>query len=243
MINDKDWESFDTNGYLLKRGVLAGDHLRRIQETFDEVWEAEGPPCNQHKLLKYPAFIELIEHPPIVDEHRAIFGSQTQLLQLDLLRQGPHHEGQERSWHRDFAFPGTYPLSINTILYLDPMTAARGPTRVLPGSHRGWTQPPSDDARHEPIDGEVAVLAKPGDAAFINSSIWHSGGINRTDGLRRGIYLYYGHWWLKRYEWQQALPWQALQGASESRLQLVGLRQPGDLHIYQPDALRNRDLP
>jgi len=87
----------------------------------------------------------------------------------------------------------------------------------------------------------VAILAEPGDAAFINSAIWHSGGINHSAGLRRGIYLYYGHWWLKRYEWQQAIPWQALVTADEQRLQLLGMRQPGDLHIYAPDALRNAD--
>ena len=38
MIEDADWEFFDTNGYVLLRGVLDGDHLRRIQEAFDEVY-------------------------------------------------------------------------------------------------------------------------------------------------------------------------------------------------------------
>ena len=122
------------------------------------------------------------------------------------------------------------------------MTPERGPTHVLPGSHRGWRQPPTGEERQQPLEGEVAVIAEPGDAAFINSAIWHSGGINRSEGLRRGIYLYFGHWWLKRYEWQQEIPWQALENADEQRLQLLGLRQPGDLHIYPPDAVRNRDL-
>lgn len=120
------------------------------------------------------------------------------------------------------------------------MNDATGPTRVLPGSHRGWRQPTGDEARQEPLEGEVAIYADDGDAAFINSAIWHSGAINHSGSLRRGIYMYYGHWWLKRYEWQQQLPWQALVGAHERRLQLLGLKQPGDLHIYQPDALRNR---
>ena len=102
-------------------------------------------------------------------------------------------------------------------------------------------QPPTEAGRHEPLDGEVAVYAEPGDAAFINSAIWHSGGINQSDGLRRGIYLYYGHWWLKRYEWQQAIPWQAIEGADAERLKLLGIRQEGDLHIYRPDAVRNRE--
>ena len=70
---------------------------------------------------------------------------------------------------------------------------------------------------------------------FINSAIWHTGGRNRSDGLRRGIYLYYGYWWLKRYESHEALPWQALQGASEQRLPLLGVKMPDrDIHMYDP---------
>jgi ectoine hydroxylase-related dioxygenase (phytanoyl-CoA dioxygenase family) len=241
MIHDKDWSHFDEHGYVLAKGILQGEHLRRIQDSFEHVWETEAAPRNQHKLLKHQPFIELIEHPPILQNHRAIFGAQIQLLQYDLLRQEPHQEGPLRSWHRDFSFPGDHPLSINTIVYLDEMSHEKGPTHVLPGSHRGWRQPPTEDERNQPLEGEVAIGAEPGDAAFINSAIWHSGGINRSAGLRRGIYLYYGHWWLKRYEWQQAIPWQALENADEQRLQLLGMRQPGDLHIYPPDALRNRD--
>ena len=73
-----------------------------------------------------------------------------------------------------------------------------------------------------------------GDAVFINSAIWHTGGRNTGDGLRRGIYLYYGYWWLKRYESNVSLPWQALEGADATRLQLLGLKNPGggDLHQY-----------
>lgn len=95
MIDDAEWEHFDTHGYVLRKGVLDADHLQRICTAFDEVWETESAPCNQHKLLKYEPFIALIEHPSIIDQHEAVFGSQTQLLQYDLLRQGPivtvHH--------------------------------------------------------------------------------------------------------------------------------------------------------
>ena len=82
----------------------------------------------------------------------------------------------------------------------------------------------------------MAVYAEPGDAIFINSAVWHTGGRNEGDGLRRGIYLYYGYWWLKRYESDQALPWQALEGADAQRLTLLGVRNPGgaDLHQYSP---------
>jgi ectoine hydroxylase-related dioxygenase (phytanoyl-CoA dioxygenase family) len=87
------------------------------------------------------------------------------------------------------------------------------------------------------LRGEVAVYAQPGDAVFINGAIWHTGGRNNTDALRRGIYIYYGYWWLKRYGAETDLPWEALEGASEQRLRLLGYKMPGqDLHMYAPGA-------
>ena len=230
---------FLEQGYLHVPGVLTEEHLARIRGEFDRVWEAESPGVNQHKLLKHTAFLDLIEHPPILDRHRAIFGDQVQLLQYDLLRQGPRNDGFPiRGWHRDFVFPGDTPLSINTILYLDEMTEDRGPTYVVPGSHKGDALPPKE-TRGKPLPGEVAALAKAGDAVFINSAIWHSGGRNSTDGLRRGIYLYYGYWWLKPYEADRPRPWQAWENANEQRLQLLGAKMPqGDLHMYNPDRGR-----
>jgi hypothetical protein len=80
----------------------------------------------------------------------------------------------------------------------------------------------------------VAIHARAGDAAFINSAIWHSGGCNHGPGQRRAIYLYYGYWWLKRYEAKYDLPWQAFENASARRLELLGFKMPGnDLHMYE----------
>jgi ectoine hydroxylase-related dioxygenase (phytanoyl-CoA dioxygenase family) len=151
------------------------------------------------------------------------------------LRQGPYSSAKERSWHRDFTFPGDRPLAINTILYLDDMTEERGPTRIVPGTHIGEQYVPEGKA-HEPLPGEVACYGNAGEACFINASIWHTGGRNNSDGMRRGIFLYYGYWWLKRYNEDMDLPWQALQNASEQRLQLLGVKMPDrDLHIYEPN--------
>lgn len=120
------------------------------------------------------------------------------------------------------------------IVYLDRMDDANGPTYVVPGTHRGVELPPAD-ARGEPLPGEMPVHAEPGDAVFINSAIWHTGSRNQSQGLRRGIYMYYGYWWLKRYESGFALPPECLEGATETRLRLLGYRMPdSDLHIYDP---------
>lgn len=234
MITPEEKRFFLEQGYLHVPGVLSGDYLQLIQDEFDRVWELEKPKVNQHRLLKHRVFIDLIEHPPILDRQRAIFGQQVQLLQYDLLRQGPHSDRPPRAWHRDFVFPGDRPLTINTIIMLNEMTEERGPTRIVPGTHRGTELPPPA-FHHQPLAGEVAVYAQPGDAVFINGAIWHTGGCNQTDGVRRGIYLYYGYWWLKRYESEQTLPWQALEQASEQRLRLLGVKMPDrDIHQYEP---------
>jgi ectoine hydroxylase-related dioxygenase (phytanoyl-CoA dioxygenase family) len=235
MITSKEKSFFLEHGYLVVENILEGAYLKQVQAAFDEAWEAENaPPCNQHRLLKYPAFRELIEHGPILDRHRAIFGQQVQLLQYELLRQGPRSEVPERTWHRDFAFPAEQPLAINTILFIDDITPAQGPTRVVPGSHKLADGPPAAKI-HEPLQDEIAVTCPAGSAIFINAPIWHSGSRNVSDGLRRGIYLYYGYWWLKRYDADQELPWQALEDASEERLRLLGLKMPDrDLHMYNP---------
>lgn len=234
-MNTADEKTFFLEqGYLHARAVLSPALLEKTRAEFDRVWDLEGPPCNQLKLLKHPHFIDLLEHPPILERHLAIFGRQTQLLQYDFLRQGAKSSAAERNWHRDFSHRGDFPLAINTILYLDDMDEDRGPTRVVPGTHRGEALPPAD-RRAQPLEGEIPVYAKAGDAVFINAAIWHSGGRNASDHLRRGIYLYFGYWWLKRYEADHDLPWQALENASEQRLRLLGVKRPGrDLHMYDP---------
>lgn len=234
---------FMENGYIVVENVVEGSHLQQVRDAFEEVWEREGPPVNQHKLLKHRVFRDLIEHPPILDRHKAMFGNQVQLLQYDLLRQEPNSSFPERSWHRDFVFPGDVPLSVNTIVFIDEITEEHGPTRLVPASHVGAQLPPRDRL-HEPLEGEIAVEVSAGTAIFINSAIWHSGARNRSGGLRRGIYLYYGYWWLKRYDSAQRLPWQAYEGASEQRLQLLGIKMPGrDLHMYDPAEGLEEDEP
>ena len=230
---------FLEQGWLHVPGVLTGDALAQAQAEFDRVWETESQPLTGTKLLRHPFFLALIENPMLLDVHRAFFGRGTQLLQYDLLRQGPRSGAAERSWHRDFTHPGDVPLSINTLVYFDDMTEEVGPTRVVPGTHRGSALPPPDK-HHDPLPGEVAAYAKAGDAVFINSAIWHSGGSNRGDGLRRGAYLYYGFWWMRPFSdvepAKYAAPWQALRGASEQRLEMLGLKMPlSDIHMYRPD--------
>lgn len=229
--------SFLERGFLHVQQLISGELLTRLQVSFDKVWDTHQPRVSQHQLLSYQEWIDLIEYPPLIALHRALFGRQLQLLQYDFLRQEPNTTFPPRAWHRDFSFPGDVPLSANTILFLDDVDEAKGPTRVLPGSHRGAYGHPDAARAAEAHPDEVAVPVRAGDAILINGAVWHTGGRNTGPGLRRGVYLYYGYWWLKRYDGHQVIPWQALAGASEQRLELLGVKMPDrDLHMYDPNA-------
>lgn len=232
---------FDENGYLHVPGVLDKQHLERVRAEFDTLWAKQNKQVTTSKLLASPVFLQLTEHESIRKIQRGIFGKALQLLQYDLLFQGPESTMAERSWHRDFTFPGDYPVSVNTIIYLDDMDEEVGPTRVVPGTHRGPEWPPKE-LRGESLPGEVPVYARAGDAIFINASIWHTGGRNKGQGLRRGIYMYVGYWWMRPFgqidPGAYAIPWQALENASQERLAFLGYRLPlSDINMYDPSEI------
>jgi ectoine hydroxylase-related dioxygenase (phytanoyl-CoA dioxygenase family) len=244
MLTRDERELFLKQGYLVVEDVVSGTHLAQIRDAFEDVWAKEQPgrqafnPTSEivrmYQLLKYRPFIELVEHPPILDRHRAIFGRQTQLVAYDILRQAPGSQMPERAWHRDFTFPGDWPLAINTIVFIDDVMMDTGPTCVVPGSHLGEALPPKERL-DQPLEGEVAVPVTAGSAIFFNGALWHTGGRNTSKHLRRGIFIYYGYWWLKRYYADYPTPWQALEGASPERLELLGLKMPErSLHNYAP---------
>jgi ectoine hydroxylase-related dioxygenase (phytanoyl-CoA dioxygenase family) len=244
MVTREERESFLEQGYLVVENAVTGRHLEELQSTFEEVWAKEQPTrqtlvqsseiVRMYQLLKYKPFIELVEYSPLLDRHRAIFGKQTALISYDILRQSPGSQMPERAWHRDFTFPGDRPIAINTIVFIDDVDMETGPTRVVPGTQCGEALPPKEKI-HEPLEGEVPVPVKAGSAIFFNAALWHTGGRNQSNRLRRGIYIYYGYWWLKRYYSETPIPWQALQDASTQRLELLGIKMPDrSLHSYAP---------
>lgn len=220
----------DTDGYTLVPGLLGPLQVERLRMAFDEQWRQGDGHVDQTRLLSCPEFLALLEHPGILGRLETVFGEQLQLLMYALRRQEAADELPERDWHRDFSFVCDRTLAVNVIVYLDPTAGTGGPTVAVPGSHR-WQHLP--EHRFHPRDDEVALPAGAGDVLFNDATLWHSRGRNRSTSSRRLVILYFGYWWLKRYEWDRGLPWPALCGASERRLQLLGVRMPGrDLHLH-----------
>lgn len=95
------------------------------------------------------------------------------------------------SW-RKAHLPGE--LLFSMTIALTDFTETNGATVVAPGSHK-W---PTDHA-HTPADFTPAVMTK-GSAFFYSGNVLHSGGANRTDETRIGLYLGYIPFWLQPLE-------------------------------------------
>jgi hypothetical protein len=217
------------DGYVAARGLLDGGQVREVRAEFDRLFEAHPGGVDQRVLLTSPVFLRLLEDSAVTAIARQAFGDQLQLL-MYVLRRGESPQGEAaRRWHRDFDFITDRLISLNVILYLDDLDAGDGATAVLPGSHHDRAAA----AEHgEPVPGEVLVPVRAGDAVLNWSTLIHSGTPRTASGPRRLVLLYFGHWWLKRYEHDSPLPWQAYENAPQDRLKLLGAQMPGrDLHV------------
>jgi len=114
----------------------------------------------------------------------------------------PATAGDIPGWHRDLfaAFPGAEayqrPLLFNSMTYLQDLSDAVGPLRVIPGSHRRPVAiSPEEKQRHH--RDAIALYPRAGDAVLFHHGLVHSGSHNQSDEPRYFYCIAYNHCWLK----------------------------------------------
>jgi len=114
----------------------------------------------------------------------------------------PASVGDVPGWHRDLfaTFPQNdayqRPLLFNSMTYLQDLTDAVGPLRVIPGSHRrALAIGPEQKQRHHPE--AITLHPRAGDAVLFHHALVHSGSHNQSDELRYFYCIAYNHCWLK----------------------------------------------
>ena len=230
MLTSTQKAFFEESGYLVVEDVLQGELLTAVQresealaanipqETTTRVW-------HERVLFRRKPFRDVLDAQKLIQPAEELLGDDVQLLAVDLLLVRPGHRNV--GWHRDVTFVCNKTLSINTGVYLYDMTADMGPVRVAPGSHRWEENPPKGG---NSLADEVEVPVSAGSAVFFDAAIWHSGGYNRTDQNRLGLFVYFGRYWIKRMDnyFTQPLPADLLYTKDPMKRQLLGLElRPG----------------
>lgn len=95
--------------------------------------------------------------------------------------------------HRDFPRSlNGFVLSVNAFYCLSDFVPETGSTRFVVGSHQcSDPTPPGDETAQ-------AISAPAGSVVFFDSTIWHAGGINRSDKYRVGVNTQWTPHWVKQ---------------------------------------------
>jgi len=180
-ITDKQVRFFDTFGYL-KLTQAFRNEIDWIISEFEQVFVDRKVVHDGTKRSCIVPFIDqseklstLLDHPVIVNTAKALIGDDFNYLGGD----GNYYSG-ETAWHTDgFHTVGKY---IKMAFYLDPVRAATGALRVVPGSHQIDTK---WEARHPGKAEELygihprempaqALETDPGDLLIFNHNIMHA---------------------------------------------------------------------
>ena len=98
------------------------------------------------------------------------------------------------SWRRAQRAEKPHEILFSINIALTDFTDHNGATRVVPGSHL-WAE------QREPAEDEITLATMPrGSALFYTGNVIHSGGHNRSDEIRYGLYLGYSLSWLRPLE-------------------------------------------
>jgi hypothetical protein len=207
-LTSRQRRSLAGDGYLLLPSVLPADAVAALAGRLDELaraiiaeqdagggeqWEEAGV-VRVRLDLADPGYAPLVQPPLLFSAAGAVIGPGCQVdgLSLRAPLPGCGHQGL----HPDF-FPGqrtSGPWQVLAGMWcITAFTRDNGSLRVIPGSHQS-ARDPADDMEFPgmgPHPGEVKLTAPAGSLILFNSaSLWHSGTLNYSPGLRLAVTAY-----------------------------------------------------
>jgi ectoine hydroxylase-related dioxygenase (phytanoyl-CoA dioxygenase family) len=160
---------------------------------------------------------------------------QLHLTQVIAIEPGEKAQAIHRDqWAFDFfPFPNDYEVQCNTIWAMTDFTAENGGTRLIPGSQRFEDRLSFEEA--DTIPAEMPA----GSVLFYTGKLYHGGGANRSQAVRRGINLTYAVSWLRQEENQYlSVPFEIARELPEPLLKLMGYAR-GAYALGYVDDLRD----
>jgi len=206
-------EQYKRDGFTLFEGAYDETQMQAWREEQDRLEEVSVGPSSQSRNWWFGNMLERAPHlmwpavcnPMVLDFMERVVGPFVQLDNLTLAafppqeKEGP--EAKKCAWHRDrwgHMPTGQYerPLSFNAICYLQDLTDASGPLRVIRGSHIDPVALSGDEPSQPHPDEELLYL-KAGDLVLTHSCLLHSGTPNTSGAKRYFFSVYYNISWLK----------------------------------------------
>lgn len=220
-ITAEQQAALEKDGFFVVHNVLSPGECKSYAEAFEQLHAEEtengghevhvepGARRVSNIFNKTDAFDKLLEIPCVLAAAHHLLG-EIKLHGANL--RDPNKGFGHQDYHTDVPkyFDDDWWV-LNAIVLFDDMTLENGPTRVVPGSHHwapinvpvvnqgDWEPAPlsPEDEKRVPDDfgaaypSEVFVEVPAGSVVIMNSSLWHSGTLKKTDAHRRVLHLTY----------------------------------------------------
>jgi hypothetical protein len=206
-------QALETDGYAYLPAVITRSdvaHVRAATERLpvdpDSIDRYQTPAsggflnkaCN-NAFNRDALFLPYLDKPDVIDLAEAVHGRECHVIGMTAWMTGPGRPDQSVpvDWlplelpEDVLADPRVkVPIFITTAqYYLDDVSEALGPTRIVPGSHRSGRHPAGETCWRG--SAEQSVLCQAGDVVVFRSDVWHRGTANTSTQVRYLLQVHY----------------------------------------------------
>ena len=190
-------EEIEEKGFCIVRDIVSASEVTELQEQLDcamvEDWEEyQGLPGKLDWIVydmvsKGGASLRLLENEIMQRIFSHFLGDTCILYSYTSTIIRPDTKQSTGQIHVDAPrIIPSYHSGMLMTLALDDFTEENGATYYLPSSQNRETRPTEEEF----YSNAVRVCRNAGDAVFFNPRVWHAGGVNHTDKVRRGVTPY-----------------------------------------------------
>ncbi len=198
---------FEVEGYVVLPGMLDPGHIARLKTELADV-PMEPRPYSEYLTSSITqvqwisrAAAELIGHPPMIDFLSALMGPDIVFTRGAFQRTNPgspcismHTDGQPFG-SSIFDYEGSSPRLLRVLYYLDDLTPARAPFRLVPRSHLSFHAQANPYVRYKSHPQELTLCLKAGSALVIPSMLFHATHPNTDSAPRELVQFGYRPAW------------------------------------------------
>ncbi|QHT62142.1 phytanoyl-CoA dioxygenase family protein [Paenibacillus lycopersici] len=220
-ITEEQKRQFDTEGYLVIKGLFSADNLTEIEQTFETMsheripgyFEPDLKGDSADPLQRYPRVMHphrfnetakrFMLHPPVLEVLADLYGEEAYAAQSMFYYKPPGSRGQ--ALHQDNFYLKVEPGNcIAAWTAVDPAHEENGGLLIVPKTHAHEISCPDEADTKEsftthyvkpPKDGVVMpVIMDKGDVLFFNGNLIHGSYRNKSkDQFRRAFICHYAN--------------------------------------------------
>ncbi|MDW3681743.1 phytanoyl-CoA dioxygenase family protein [Cupriavidus sp. CV2] len=181
------------SGYSVAELQGISDEFDRTRERYIEAYgEQRLRTLNEYHAMRSPLthggeiFLRLALNENLLSVLKKLILGKFILNQQNGVINPPQETYNQGAWHRDLPyqhFVSTRPLAINALFCVDDFTCENGATIVLPASHKSEEFPSPGYVRRN----AVQIEAKAGSFVLLDCMLFHTGGFNGSQAVRRAV--------------------------------------------------------